>query len=279
MIDYIDVEIHHVKRKGSNAYERPYKPPRASARGSSDSRSMRDVLIDLMFDRLLSHMKPYVDANGMISEFYVRDSIIHMHPSIDHSTIDSFLSSVPGPLAPSSYNGYMYHYDYHTIQTLLFKDSQQIDVHHIDEDIKNIYKRNNIRPLHHDNANNGRYVYDGNLFTSSVESECSVKESMKKMKDILTDIRTNILSANPNAREKNLPLSTPILKLCMVEDTDDDGIVDEDVLINILAAAFFKLNIVDINRIVCLGRSGTYADRRVDYMKMMRHLEEYLMKV
>lgn len=105
-----------------------------------------------------------------------------------------------------------------------------------------------------------------------------LSEALEKMKETLRVIKENTIKNDPQSREAKMPLTTPILKLAVIEDIQDTGVVNEDIFVRILKEAFFDFHEAEIYKLVAFGRKGDPKLRQIDYLIMLRTWEEFFQK-
>lgn len=120
-----------------------------------------------------------------------------------------------------------------------------------------------------ESSNNGVFL-NGLNSSFSASKVPSLQESINKLKVQLTQIRS---SSKPGSREASLPITSPLLKLCLLEDPKDTGEVNEDLMVRIFKEALPSMLEAELHQVLCLGRVGPVKERRVDYMKMLENVE------
>lgn len=217
-------------------------------------------------------MKPFEDSHGFVTEFFVIKAFFETLQGISKVVLMIFLDSLEHSLPATQEIGFMKRYLLEEIVGRLNGTwTQKPKIETIPEAIKRIYNPEIYRsslPQYEDNLN-GRFVdpTSGCVNPSRVPS---LKESVDKLKQILEGIKAH---AAPDSRESKLPLTAPLLKLALLEDTLDVGEVNEDLLVRIYEEALTNINAPELYQIVALGRKGKVVERRIDYMQMLESVE------
>lgn len=222
-------------------------------------------------------IKPFVDLNGYVCEFFVAKAILDKYELLSKGCLQVFLDSLEMTLPACLQNGYMRKFYFEEVMGKIRGNWVNVDKSSkIPETISRIFDKNYItsKPIEFDNNLNGKFL---DPWTGSVNSAAvpSLKDSVAKLKEVLTCIRNN---APPESRDARLPISSSMLKLTLIEDPGDSGEVHEDVIVRIYEEAFPSMSTGELYQIVSLGRRGKVAERRIDYMQMFESLERLFLK-
>lgn len=226
-------------------------------------------------------MKPFAQEDGLINEFFLREAILELFPKINIDCLNIFLDSLQEKVPGHKLNGFMAHYSLKEVLERFHgkapsKAEQQRSRVEVTPAVIDIYQRDPLFPMFQKppvNTNiNGTFVY-GHIFQPAAPPS-DLKQTVRKLKEALQAILQSTLLQNPAAREKNLPLTVPILKLALIEDAQDSGIINEDIFVRILQEAFPSFSPEELFQLAALGRVGKAADRKLDYEKMLKYIEE-----
>ena len=217
-------------------------------------------------------MNTFVDDYGYISEYHIKNCFLKAFETVSKTSLDRFLELIEDHIPTNIENGYMKRYSLQEIILRLrgtylssgVKNKQLHSLNHIYES-KNIL----LPQASSDPRINGSFL-DQTTFQNNASSVPPLEDSLMKIKTLLTQIKA---ATRPGSREANLPLTSPILKLTLIEDPDDKGEVNEDLIVRIYKEAFPSMTEPQLYRILALGRVGNVRERRVDYMRMLSTIE------
>ena len=227
-------------------------------------------LVGFVYQKLRS----FEDSHGYVSEFFARDALFRQFETITATMIDLFFDSLTESLPACAENGYMRRLEVNEILgrirgTFKPKDSAMDRASH---PLQHLYfprlpvvTTNSI-----ETQKNGTFMNQWSGTANAYNKVPELNASINKLKGVLNQIRS---AAKPGSRESQLPLTSPILKLSLLEDPKDTGEVNEDLMVRIYKEAFPIMSEAELHQVLALGRVGNVRERRVDYMKMLATLE------
>lgn len=224
----------------------------------------------------------------MINEFNFKEALYTIYPTINPSCVDLFLESIVNRINAVKANGFMPRFSVKEIieriegnkvvQEMLQPGTQHPLLAKLQIPDYNP-GAGSVDPAgtktHH--LSRPHFISSGTQLGS--KPPCTLLDSLQNLKTSLEKLKSYSVASAPDCREARLPLTAPLLKLALLEDPSDTGLVHEDLYAQTLKEAFPALEMEEVYQVVTLGRVGAVQERKVDYSKMLSEIEKQFIQI